>query len=76
MIFYFPKCREFITYDRLKHYVNVTDALNFYAEERIKVIKEEAGTSAFNQSYDKFQVKQGKSQKRHLLEMARRKVYG
>ena len=45
-------------------------------EERIRVGNEEAGTSAFNQTYDKFQEKLDKSQTRQLLESARRKVHG
>ena len=56
--------------------MNVTDAPKTFAEERIKVVKEEAGTSDFNQAYDKLQVKQDKAQTRHLLELARRKVHG
>ena len=52
-----PKWWSFITYDGLKYHVNVTDALDIFAYERIKVGKEEAGTSAFNQVYDKFQAK-------------------
>ena len=56
--------------------MNVTDDLEFFAGERIKVGKEEAGTSAFNQVYDKFQANQHKAYTRQLLEMARRKVHG
>ena len=47
--------------------MNVTEGLKFFPEERIKVGKEEDGTSAFNQVYDKFQEKQDKSQTRHIL---------
>ena len=46
-----------------------------FAEEIIKVGKEEAGTSTFNQVYDKFQAKQDKAQKSQLLDMTRRKVH-
>ena len=38
-------------------------------EERIRVGKEEARTSAFNQAYDKLQAKQDKVQTRQLLEL-------
>ena len=38
--------------------------------------KEEAGTFAFNQSYDKFQENQDKAQTRQLLELAQQKVHG
>ena len=39
-------------------------------------MKEESGTSAFNQAYDKFHAKQDKAQTRQLLDLARRKVHG
>ena len=42
----------------------------------IKVSKEEAGTSAFNQVYDKLQENQEKSQAGKILDMSRQKVYG
>ena len=45
-------------------------------EERIRVGKEEDGTSAFNQTYDKFQAKKDKAQTRNLLELAQWKVHG
>ena len=54
MICDFPKWGLFLTYDGFKYHVNFTDALKISVEERIKVGKEEAGTSAFNQSYNKF----------------------
>ena len=62
MICYFQKCWSCLTYDSFKSHVNVTDALKILSEERIKVGKEEAVTSNFNQAYDKFQVKQDKAQ--------------
>ena len=55
--------------------MNVTDALNIFAEEMIKVGKEEARTSAFNQAYDKLRVKQDKAQTKDVLELARKKVH-
>ena len=55
--------------------MNATDVLEF-SEYKIKVGKEEAGTSAFNKAYDKFQAKHYKAQTRHLLELSRRKVGG
>ena len=76
MIRDFPKWWAFLSYDGLKSYVNVNESLKTIAEERIRVGKEEAGTSAFNQAYDKFQLKQDKAQTRHLLELAQRKVHG
>ena len=64
------------SYDGFKSHVNVIEGLKKFAEERIRVGKEEAGTSAFNKSYDKFQAKQDKAQTRQLLDLARRKVHG
>ena len=48
-------------------------ALNFQ-EDRINFGKVEAGTSAFNKAYDKFQANNIKSQTRHLLDMAQQEV--
>ena len=76
MIHDLPKWWAFLTYDGFKSHVNVTEGLENFAEERIRVGNEEAGTSAFNQAYDKFQAKQEKYQTRQLLEFSRRKVHG
>ena len=56
--------------------MNVTDTLDFFSEVSIKVSKEEAGTSAFNQAHDIFQAKRYKAKTRYLLELARQKVCG
>ena len=56
MICDFPKWWALLTYDGFKSHVNVTKGLKNFAEERIRVGKEEAGTSAFNQAYDKFEA--------------------
>ena len=76
MIRDFPKWWAFLTYDGLKSHVNVTECLIFFSEERIRVGKEEAGTSAFNQAYDKFKAKQYKAQTRQILDLSRWKVHG
>ena len=55
--------------------MNVTNAVGIFAEDRIKVGKEEVGTSAFNQACDKFQGSQDKAQTRQLLELAQREVF-
>ena len=62
MICDLPKWWSFLTYSGFKDHVNVTDALESFSEEKIKVGTEEAGTRAFNQSYDKFQANQDKAQ--------------
>ena len=54
--------------------MNITEGLNFFAEETIKVGKGEAGKSSFNQAYDKFQAKKEKIMTRQLLEMMQHKV--
>ena len=72
----FPKWWDFFTYDGFKSHVNVTEGLDFFAEDRIRVGKEEAWASAFNQDYDKFQANQDKAQTRQLLDLAQRKVHG
>ena len=71
MICDFPKWWSFLTYDGFKSHVNATDALKTFSEERIKVGKEGAGTSDFNQAYDKFQAKQDKAQIGWLAEARR-----
>ena len=64
MIREFPKWWDLLTYDGSKSDVNVTEGLEKCVEERIRVGKEEAGTSAINQSYDKFQANQDKFQEK------------
>ena len=76
MIRDFPKWWAFLTYDGFKSHVNVAEGLDFFAEERIRFGKEEDGTSAFNQAYDKFQAKKDKAQTSQLLDLARQKVHG
>ena len=60
-----PKWWSLLTYDGFKYHMNVTDALERFAEERIKVGKE-----------DKLQVNQDKAQTRQIMELAWRKVHG
>ena len=55
MIFYFPKWWAFLKYYRFKFRVNVTEVLKINSENRIKVMWDDTGTSAFYQEYDKFQ---------------------
>ena len=76
MIRDFPKWWAFLTYDGFKSHINVTEGLGIFADERIRVGKEEAGTSAFNQAYDKFQANQEKAQTRKLLDLARQMGHG
>ena len=76
MICDLPQCWEFLTYNGFKSHVNVTGNPNFLAGDRIRVGKEEAGTSAFNQAYDKFQAKQDKAQTSQILQMVRVGVNG
>ena len=50
---YFPQWWKLLIYYGFKYHLNVTERLEIFAEEIIKVWKEEAGTSALNQEYDK-----------------------
>ena len=75
MICDFPKWWSFLTYHGFKSHVNATEGIETFAEERIKVGKEEAGTRAFNQAYDKFQAKQDNAKTRQLLELARQNIH-
>ena len=76
MICDFPKWWAFLKYDGFKTHANVTEGLELFSENSIKVGKEEAGTSYFNKSYDKFQENKYKSQTRQILELEWRKVHG
>ena len=58
MICDFPKWWSFLTYYGFKSHVNFAEGLKVFAEEGIKVGKEESGTSTFNQLYDKFKANQ------------------
>ena len=64
MICDLPKWCAFLIYDGFKSHANVSEGLEISVEESIRIGKEEAGTSAFNQSYGKFQANQGKAQTR------------
>ena len=74
MINNFPRWWDFLTYDGFKSHVNITECLKTFADEIIRVGKEEAGISTFNQAYDKFQLNQDKAQIIYLLELERCKV--
>ena len=44
--------------------MNVTEVLICFADPRIKVVKDEAWKSAFNQAHDKLQVNKDKAEAR------------
>ena len=69
MICDLPELWSSLSYDGFKSHVNVTESFKRFIEEKIKIGKEEAGTSTFNQMYDKVQAKQDKDQTRQLLEL-------
>ena len=56
--------------------MNITKGLESFADESIKVGKQEASTSAFNQVYDKYQANQDKAHIRHIMEMDWQNVHG
>ena len=63
-----------LTYDGFKSHVNVTEALQSFYDNKIRIVKEEAGTSHVNQPYDQAQAKADKRAARQLLELARGRV--
>ena len=71
-----PDWWALLTFDGFKSHVNVTRALQKFAEYLIRVAKEEGGTSATNQSYDQEQAVKDKMHTRRLLDLARRNVSG
>ena len=62
-----PKCWSFLMYDGFKYHINVTEGLEVFSGEGIKVGKKEAGTSALNQVYIKSQAKQDKFSTSQIL---------
>ena len=50
--------------------MNVTEGLFFIADDRIKFCKEEAGTSTFNQFYEKLQANKDNFETRQLLDIS------
>ena len=75
MICDFYEWRAFLTYVGFKYHVNVIEGLIIFAEERVKVGKEEAFKSNFNQVYDEIQENKDKIVTRQLLDMERKKVH-
>ena len=71
-----PEWWACITFDGFKSHVNVNEALQQFAVNNIRSVKEEAGTSHVNQPYDQAQALADKRASRQLLEMARTKVNG
>ena len=76
MICDFPNWWDFLTYYRFKSHANVSKYLETFAEENIRVGKEEAGKRSPNQAYDTFQEKQDKAQTRQLLELTHQNIRG
>ena len=62
-----PQCWVSLIYDGFTYHMNGTEGLIFFAEERIKVWKEEDGTINLNKVHDKFQAKKDKKSKSHIL---------
>ena len=63
-----------LTYDGFKSHVNVTRALEIFAENKVDVVKEEGGASDTNQSYDQMQAVADKRATRQLLDFARKRI--
>jgi hypothetical protein len=67
----YPHWNVLLTYDGFKSHVNVTEALEVFAQHNIVVVKEESGASDTNQSYDQQQAVADKKATRQLLDIAR-----
>ena len=63
-----------LTYDGFKSHVNVNTALQTFHDNKIRVVKEQAGTSHVNQPYNQSQAKADKRAARQLLGLARGRV--
>ena len=55
MICNLPYWWAFLSYDGFKSHMCVTEGIKDFADNWIKVGKEESGTSYFNQAFDNFQ---------------------
>ena len=62
------------TYNGFKLHINVDKALQVFYDHKIRVAKEEAGTSHVNQAYDQEQSKQDKRVSHELIKMCRTRV--
>ena len=71
-----PDWWALLTFDGFKSHVNVTHALQKFAEHLICVAKEEGGISATNQSYDQEQAVKDKMHTRRLLDLTRCNISG
>ena len=69
-----PDWQAFLTFDGFKSNVNVNESLEIWAENKIRVGKEEAGTSHVNQAYDQQQARADKRIARELLDTCRSRV--
>ena len=63
----FPKWWAFFKYYGFKYHVNITEGLETFAEESIRFGKEDVGTSAFDQYYNKLQAKKDRDQTQGVL---------
>ena len=71
-----PDWWVYLTLDGFKSHANINEALQDFSDTKIRVVKEEAGTSHVNQPYDQETAQADKRASRQLLEMSRRKVSG
>ena len=62
--------------DGFKSHHNGNEALKKFADNNIRMVKEEGGTIYVNRSYDKCRAVKYKSVSRQMIEWARGKVYG
>jgi hypothetical protein len=69
-----PEWWTCITMDGFSSHVNVAEALQQFRDGKHHAVKEEAGTSHINQSYDQDVAKKDKASTRELLEFARGRI--
>ena len=55
MILVFTQLWALLTHDGFKYNMNITEVLGVFTEQKIKVGKQKAMTSSFNQVYDMLQ---------------------
>ena len=71
-----PDWELLLTLDGFKSHVNVQETMTIWSQHKIRIAKEEAGTSHINQAYDQQQAKVDKQMARELLDKCRGKIRG
>ena len=72
----YPNWEVLCTIDGFKFHHNGNEALKKFADNKIRMVKKERGTSHINQSYNQFRAVKEKSVPRQMIGWACRKVHG